>query len=421
LQFLAENLSYYEYLDGLKKLTYEQLLILMDRAIYEARQDERNKHAVKEIIEKHFPTKVGTSEYEPKTQSIIECCLHCGSVAIKKHGKTKAGIQRYICKDCGKSFSANYGLITHYSHLSDWHWKEIIRGTVEGLSLTDIAKNIGTSASTVWSCRMKIYQTIKNIYGYGDNLGNITEADGKKVHISLKGKKDRLFFIDTLERLPRRHMSRKQRIEYVDKTGKYNELLETKSGVLKEMLYSSQNKMTGQHKIDSDHQQVCILSAVDRTGNIYIEPATAGTSTSEDVYGRFVNRVSKDALFITDGHNSYKRFIREEKLSHVIVLSKEHTNGAYSMAHVNNMHGFMEKYINKTQPATKYLDLYLMMFWWLQKNKDLSGLTATQKLYDTMTGKVSVVERAKMTKVRIKDLVSRELPIDTKGFYPKCA
>ena len=39
------------------------------------------------VIEKHIPVKVGSGEYEPKPQSIIECCVHCGSIAIKKHGK----------------------------------------------------------------------------------------------------------------------------------------------------------------------------------------------------------------------------------------------------------------------------------------------------------------------------------------------
>ena len=48
-------------------------------------------------------------------------------------------------------------------------------------------------------------------------------------------------------------------------------------------------------------------------------------------------------------------------------------------------------------------------------------MTMSSKLYDTMTGKVSYSERAKMAKVRIKDLVNRELPIDTKGYYPKVA
>lgn len=66
-------------------------------------------------------------EIANKPKSVIECCLHCGSVAIKKHGTTKGGVQRYICKDCGKTFAENYGLITHYTHLAEWQWQEAIR------------------------------------------------------------------------------------------------------------------------------------------------------------------------------------------------------------------------------------------------------------------------------------------------------
>lgn len=150
---------------GLDSLSYDQLVILSERAIQNIKKHQKNTDNVKEFIEKNFPVKKGNNEYNPKPQGKIECCIHCGSVSIKKHGTTRAGIQRYICKDCGKSFSANYGLIIHYSHLSEWQWREIIRGLVDGLSLTDIAKNIGVAVSTVWSCRLKVYQTLKNIYG----------------------------------------------------------------------------------------------------------------------------------------------------------------------------------------------------------------------------------------------------------------
>lgn len=39
----------------------------------------------------------------------------------------------------------------------------------------------------------------------------------------------------------------------------------------------------------------------------------------------------------------------------------------------------------------------------------------TQKLFDTMTDKVDFTSRAKLSRVKIKGLVSRELPIETKG------
>lgn len=425
LQFLADNMDYADYMRGIDNLTHDQLTVLVEKVLCKIKAQATNTGTVKEIIEKNFPTKVGTGngEYSPKVQSTIECCLHCGSVAIKKHGKTTGGVQRYKCKDCGKTFTENYGLITHYSHLSEWQWREIVRGTIEGLSLTEIAKNIGTSPSTVWSCRLKIYQSIKNIYGYCDTFNNIVEADGKYERVSFKGCKNKGFFIDTLGRLPRHNRSKAQRIEYLDSCGKYNELFKTKPRLLKEMIYSNQKRMVGRDTIDIGHQHVCILTAIDRVGSIYIEPVTAGTAKSNDVYDKFVGRVTKDAIFVTDDHHSYKLFIRKEQIQHVKVAGGTYVNGAFSLSRVNSLHSAIDRFLGSKEyrPATKYLDLYLMMFWWLQKNKDLNGTLKCDKLFDTMTGKVDIRERAKMTRVTIKGLVSRELPIDTKGFYPKTA
>lgn len=423
LQFLADNVDYADYMKGLDSLSYDQLVILVERVIQNIKKQQKNTDTVKELIEKHFPIKSGTSEYSQRSQSEIECCLHCGSIAIKKHGTTRAGIQRYICKDCGKSFSANYGLITHYSHLSDWQWREIIRGTVEGLSLTDIAKNINVSVSTAWSCRLKVYQTLKNIYGHADTFNNIVEADGKYERVSFKGKKDKTFFIDTLGRLPRHNRSRKDRMEYIDSCGKYDELFQTKPKLLKEMLYSKQKRMVGRDSIDIGHQHVCILTAIDRCGSIYIEPVSAGSATAKDIYSKLTGKISHDAILVTDDHRSYKYFIHKEKVQHVTISGGTYVNGAFSLSRVNGLHSAIDRFLGSREyhPATKYLDLYLSMFWWLQKNKDLNGNTLSQKLFDTMTGHIDLNERAKMSKVRICDLVGRELPIDTKGFYPKCA
>ncbi len=57
------------------------------------------------------------------------------------------------------------------------------------------------------------------------------------------------------------------------------------------------------------------------------------------------------------------------------------------------------------------------MFWWLQKNKDFKNNDLYEKLFDTMTGYVSMEARAKMKRITINDLVARELPIDTKGYF----
>lgn len=189
-------------------------------------------------------------------------------------------MQRYNCKDCGKTFSENYGDSLRYSHLTSDEWFDIIRGIVNNHSLPQIARNCGISKSTAWSCRMKINQAIMTMYGYSDLFQGTTQAD-------------------------------------------------------------------------------------------------------------------------------------------VIIESELHTAGAYSLSRINSLHSSIERFFCSKEylPATKYIDLYLKMFWWLQKNKDLSSNELTSILFRLVTGYVDNTARAKMTRTTIKDLVTRELPIDTKGFY----
>lgn len=423
LRFLADSQSYYDWLKGIDKLTQDQKEVLFERLKLELKNSsEKTASTVDLKIEDTVSQKEikKIRETADKPISKIECCLHCGSIRIKKHGRTKGGVTRYICKDCNKTFSENRGLITHYSHLAGWQWLEVIRGVVSHQSITDIAKNIGASTSTAWSCRLKVYQTIKNIYSYGDTFNNIVEVDGKYERLSFKGCKDKKFFIDTLKRMPRHHRSRKERTEYLDSCNKYRELFETNPSLLKEMIYHSQKRMDGTGAIDKNHQDVCILTAIDRTNNIYIEPITSGTPNSMDIYNKLQNRISKDAVLVTDDHHSYRYFVRKEMIEHVKIPRGTYVNSAYSLSRVNSLHSSIDRFICKdaeNKPATKYLDLYLMMFWWLQKNKDLSQAQISDLLFHIVTGHVDFCMRANMIPVAICDLVDRPLPIDAKGFF----
>lgn len=88
---------------------------------------------------------------KPKSDnSKVYCCPLCGSASYKKHGTTTSGMQRYICKDCGKTFSENYGDSLRYSHLTSDEWLDIIRGIVNNHSLPQIARDCGISKSTAY-------------------------------------------------------------------------------------------------------------------------------------------------------------------------------------------------------------------------------------------------------------------------------
>lgn len=224
-------------------------------------------------------------------------------------------------------------------------------------------------------------------------------------------------FIDKLGRLPRHHRSRSERIDYLGSD--YERLFKENPHLLKEMIFSSQKRLVGRDTIDANHQHICILAAVDRNNNIYIEPVTAGTAKSQDVYMSLSEIISRESVFITDNHHSYKYLCRKERIEHIIVESELHTTGAFSLSRINALHSGINRFLGSKEylPATKYIDLYLKMFWWLQKNKDCSTKEMTDKLFKIMTGYVNNSDRAKMSRVTIKDLVTRELPIDTKGYY----
>ena len=62
-------------------------------------------------------------------------------------------------------------------------------------------------------------------------------------------------------------------------------------------------------------------------------------------------------------------------------------------------------------PATKYLDLNIMLFWWLEKNKDIS----INEKVEILWGHVKDSEKMTLT---YDQLVRRELQLDTKGLIP---
>lgn len=175
----------------------------------------------------------------------------------------------------------------------------------------------------------------------------------------------------------------------------------------------------GRNTIDANHQHICILTAIDRSNNIYIEPAIIGTAKSQDVYDRLSTIVSRDSVLINNDHHSYKMVCRKERIEHVIIESDLHTAGTYSLSRIISLHSFIERFFGSKEylPATKYIDLYLKMFWWLQKNKDLSNNDLTSILFKMVTGYVDNTDKANMTRTTIKELVTRELSIDTKGIY----
>lgn len=356
---------------------------------------------------------------QPKDTKVY-CCIHCGSANYKRHGTTSKGLQRFICKDCGKTFSENYGDSLRYSHLSEDTWKEMLRGFVEELSIPKIANNVGCSTKTVWLAKTKVNQALMTMYGYKELFQGQTQADEYYTRAAFKGKRDPEFFIYTLRRMPRHHRNYYEKVEWLENAGLYEKLQREEPEFLEELL-ADEPKM----KRGISNEQVCILTLVDQQGKLYLEPVSVGrlekAMAKEKLKPRYTP--SSSNVLVTDDHNAYNRVLYGTGAKHEVVNSKAHTKGKYNLAKVNSVHSALASYMDSTKGKvfnTKYLDLTLILFWWLQKYKDYTTDQKVKMLYGIMNDDISEIElREQVNQVTSNELTNREITLDTKGQFPK--
>lgn len=336
-------------------------------------------------------------------------CPECGSISVVKCGKTNAGTQRYKCKDCKKVFTPAMGSIFKYSRLTEAQWSELIRGIVSGLSLSKIAQNIGTSTKAAWYNKTKIATTLSQIYVEQDKFIDIAECDECFMHLSFKGKRNPDFFINTLHRMPRHHRSKEEKEEYLQKAGLWEEV-SSNNELYTQLMFGDYDQP------GTNRDNVCILSGKDRSGNLYINPVCVGSIESKHVVNHFEDRFAEDAILVTDSNTAYNWFAEEANIHHEQILSEKHVNGPYSLSRINAVHSNLRMQWPKkgnNHPATKYLDLGLILFWWMEKNKDLTPQQQAEELLACISSLQA--PNSPITYVAIKN---RPLPLDTKKIIP---
>lgn len=100
-------------------------------------------------------------------------CVHCGSVKVKRNGKYR-NRQRYLCRDCGKSFNDLTNTpISGTLYLGKWSTFFYIM--VEGYTLPKIAKRLKIHLSTAFYWRHKVLFALRSL-GF-QTLKGIIESD----------------------------------------------------------------------------------------------------------------------------------------------------------------------------------------------------------------------------------------------------
>lgn len=224
---------------------------------------------------------------------------------------------------------------THYPS----KWMEYFKMMVEGYTLPKITDVLKIHISTAFYWRHKILNALRSL-GH-DTLKGIVESDETYFLESHKGKKDIS------------HRKARKRGGAATKRGISNE-------------------------------QICVLVAQDRNGQVISEMAGTGRIKSTEidrVLGQFIDN---NALLCSDNATNYKKFAAEKGLKHEIVNIRKGIyvkKSIYHIQHVNAYHTQLKKFMQRFQGvATKYLDNYLFWFKYINQTKTIAKSERVKQL-----------------------------------------
>ena len=121
------------------------------------------------------------------------CCPHCQSINVVKNGH-KANIQRFKCKDCGKTFTFSNNTILFSTKKDLETWKQYCECFLDKKPLRRCAEVCGISLETAFRWRHKILDALQNMQSEV-TLKGIVESDETFFALSFKGTKKENFSI----------------------------------------------------------------------------------------------------------------------------------------------------------------------------------------------------------------------------------
>jgi len=125
-------------------------------------------------------------------------------------------------------------------------------------------------------------------------------------------------------------------------------------------------------------EQVCVFISRDRNKNTF--DRIFDSFTAKNLTEEFLNIMDKDALFCSDSKSVFKKFVKENNISHGVLNSSKGERvkkGIVHIQNVNSYHSKLKDWMSRFNGvATKYLENYLSWYRGLDEFKeDLIPLT----------------------------------------------
>ena len=278
------------------------------------------KNYLLENLEKLLNTKNSNSKVISNNKNEIMFCEKCGCI-LYKNGKTKTGIQKYICSGCKKTSSETTGTITYHSKLSFDVWKNIIDNLIDGFSIRRIAEENNISVLTSFKLRHKVLLSLDN-YVENIKLENSAQSDEKYFKINLKGTKQ--------ANMPR---------------------------------YSKKRTSKGGTTRGISHHQICVISVIDENDNLFFKIGGLGRGTTQMLENSISSHLGNLKTIVADSASAYQEFCRNHKINLIAIPSHFHNDGIHNIAEINSVHSQLETWLCKFRGiSTRHLQQYLNWF-----------------------------------------------------------
>lgn len=300
-------------------------------------------HEILEIISNILMDKTTTdySQEDHLSKGIV--CPCCGSIHCVKNGNTR-GKQRFLCRDCNKTFGVTTASPLANTKLSHSKWQSYIKYMIAGYSIRACAQEVGVSVKTSFYMRHRILEAIEQyIESKNTNVGGIVEMDGTYIAESFKGNHKKSGFI--MPRSP--HKRGKDSIA---------------RGI--------------------SNAQICIATAIDRDNNIIMTAIDRGRTTTKALCDFYNGRVNVGSTICTDGFSGYVKLAEVIGLVHKKMEHEKISDPIFNLSHINSLHSRFKKWMKRFNGvSTKRLSHYLAWFQWIELNKGLSKHSSSKQLW----------------------------------------
>lgn len=302
------------------------------------------------------------NERDAKQQEVR--CSGCSSSDFVHYGTYHGQgerIQRYKCKKCGRFFTSTQKTLFSGSSFSFRDWIKFIDCLYNGFTIGQIAKTCNVSEHTALENRTKLFYALKLLNDRVILQGNIA-IDETYVPVSYKGNHSKNDdFV-----MPRKPHKR--------------------------------GGESHQRGISNDH--VCIVCAIDDTGNSVCQVAGTGNPTALKLNYVLQPHMGEDIICLySDKSAAIKSYaehcgyeIKQEKLLRKgrrkavnVTFTRETKIINRHIQIANSCHSRLKRFLRRFSGiSTKYLSGYLYLFAWKERSKDLDHIEVYKDLLRIM-------------------------------------